>query len=403
MKKYRTLIIVSVVVLVVLAGVLIISRMRANATQTALETATIGRGTLTASIGATGNVRANQSAILTWQTSGMVETVNAATGDKVAADDVLAALDPTSLPQNVLLAQADLVTARRNLETVTNSTVAMAQAELNLYQAQDALDNAEARYDSATETYGEDSTARGYLQVKASLALAQARLEDAQREYDRVKEGPNADDIAAAQARVDAAEAALRVRELRAPFDGTVTETFAVPGTQVTMGTLGFRIDDLSHLLIDVSVTEVDINQIAIDQPVIVTFDAVLGAEYYGRVVDVAQAGEVLAGVVNFTVTVELEDVDGQVKPGMTAAVTITVEELEDVLLVPNRAVRLVEGQRVVYLLRDGIVETINITLGASSDTMSEVIEGDLQVGDVIILNPTVDFMMSGPPGFVGR
>ena len=108
-------------------------------------------------------------------------------------------------------------------------------------------------------------------------------------------------------------------------------------------------------------------------------------------------------GVVDFTVTVELMDADDAVKPGMTAAVNIVVEQLKNVLLVPNRAVRVQEGKRVVYILRDGALEPVSITLGASSDTDSEVVSGDLKVGDQIVLNPPVVFDQSGPPPFVQR
>ncbi|RIK51638.1 MAG: hypothetical protein DCC59_11390 [Chloroflexi bacterium] len=100
------------------------------------------------------------------------------------------------------------------------------------------------------------------------------------------------------------------------------------------------------------------------------------------------QAGDTVGGVVSFTATVELTDADEQVKPGMTAAVSIIVEEVADTLLVPNRAVRLVDGERVVYILKDNLPQPVKITLGSSSDTMSVLVGGDLKEGDLIILNP---------------
>ena len=87
----------------------------------------------------------------------------------------------------------------------------------------------------------------------------------------------------------------------------------------------------------------------------------------------------------------------------MTAAVNIVVSQLEDVLLVPNRAVRALEGVRVVYILKDGVLYPVEITLGASSETMSEVIAGELKAGDQIVLNPPTVFEQNGPPPFVGR
>jgi len=127
---------------------------------------------------------------------------------------------------------------------------------------------------------------------------------------------------------------------------------------------------------------------VQVGQSVALTFDAISGKNYEGKVVQVAQAGEDVLGAVKFTVTVELTDADTSVKPGMTAAVNITVQQLNDVLLVPNRAVRLVDNQRVIYVLADGQAKQVKVNLGASSDTMSEVVSSDLKAGDLIILNP---------------
>jgi HlyD family secretion protein len=104
--------------------------------------------------------------------------------------------------------------------------------------------------------------------------------------------------------------------------------------------------------------------------------------------VEVGQAGDTVQGVVNFTVTVEITDADELVKPGMTAAVNIIVNEIQNALLVPNRAVRLVDSERVVYVLRDGLPVKVKIKLGQSSDTMSVIADGDLKEGDLVILNP---------------
>ena len=100
----------------------------------------------------------------------------------------------------------------------------------------------------------------------------------------------------------------------------------------------------------------------------------------------------------DFTVTVALTDANKNVKPGMTAAVTITVKQINNVLLVPSRAVRLVNNQLVVYVLNNGQVQEVNVTLGASSDTMSEVVSSNLKVGDLIILNPP-STLFSRPSG----
>jgi len=174
------------------------------------------------------------------------------------------------------------------------------------------------------------------------------------------------------------------------------------PGDRVSMGTPAFRVDDFSHLLVDVDVSEVDINRVEVGQPVILEFDAILAAQYEGQVVEVAPVGNIVQGVVYFKVTIELLAPDEKVKPGMTAAVNIVVSQLENVLLVPNRAVRVVDGNRVVYLLKGGQLEKVDIELGASSDLYSEVVSGSLKEGDNVVLNPPSEFMTGdGPPAFM--
>jgi HlyD family secretion protein len=89
---------------------------------------------------------------------------------------------------------------------------------------------------------------------------------------------------------------------------------------------------------VDVGISEIDINLVEVGQPVILTFDGILAKEYHGKVVEVSPVGSTNLGVVNFKVTVELTDADADVHPGMTAAVEIVVSQIDEALLLPNRA-----------------------------------------------------------------
>jgi HlyD family secretion protein len=392
-----------------------VRRSRADTTSQ-LQTATVERGNLTATIGATGTVRAKQTAVLVWQAAGTVDTVNVKVGDNIPADFVMAYLEKRSLPQSIIMAEADLASAQKALDDLMSSDTAEAEAVIALRDAQEVYDKAanwrlelngkihmkKIIYKKiGPYTIPKLKEYRAYADKETikkadeDLALAKAKLDDARREYDRLNNG-NMLDIAAAQARVDAAQATLDLARMIAPFAGTVTESYPLAGDQVAAGATAFRLDNLSSLLVDVKVSEVDINSIAIGQPVTLTFDAILGKEYHGEVLEVTQAGSADEGVVNFTVTVELTDADSFVKPGMTAAVNVVVQEMQDVLLVPNRAVRLVEGERVVYVLENEQPTKKEISLGSSSDTMSVITGGDITEGDVIILNPPIEF---GPGG----
>lgn len=467
--KRKTVIILIVIAVLAVGGFLIYratSNARAAAAQN-YQTAVVERGNLTAIVGATGTVRANQTAVLAWQTSGQVEAVQVKLDDVVKKDQALAYLSKSSLSQSIILAEADLVNAQRALETLKNSNVAAAQAQLALLNAQTALEDAqknrtrkeyarastdtiaaarasyylaedkvkeaEAFFDRFSSKPEDDPGRANALtllagakrdrdralanlnwltgmpdteevsKADAQITLAEAQLADAQREYDRLKDGPDQADITAAEARVAALQATINMARLEAPFGGTITELNNMAGDQVGPGTLAVRIDDLSRLLVDVQIPEIDINSIQIGQKATLTFDGVPNVNYTGKVIEVGRVGLAVQGAVNFTVTIELTDADASVHPGMTAAVNIVVNQLENVLTVPNRAVRMLDGKRVVYKLVNGQPQPVNITIGAIADINSEIIEGDIKAGDTLVLNPPSTFLSGGRPGgFMG-
>jgi HlyD family secretion protein len=405
----RNKIIIGVVAAILIIVVLVVNG-RGKSTATSLyQTTPVQRGELIAQVGATGSVRAVQSATLNWQTTGTVEEINAKVGDKVHKGDILAKLTDASLPQTVLSAEVDFASAQQALEDMLNSNTTQAQAAVTLQAAKDAYKKAydyrkglNGKIDIANVTFdyvnGQQipkvKYTKGYADAATiakadqTLALDKAQLDDAQRAYDRVKDGPNPLDVQAAKARVQAAQATLNLADIIAPIDGTVTQASPLVGDQVSVGLSAFRIDDLSGLLVDVQVSEVDINNIAVNQPVTFSFDAIAGKTYQGEVVEVSQSGDLTSGAVNFTVTAKLTNGDAQVKPGMTAAVNIVTNQVKGQLLVPNRAVRLVDGSQVVYILKNSQPQQVKIKLGVSSDTQSVVNSGDLKEGDLVILNP---------------
>jgi HlyD family secretion protein len=460
MRKMFSLIVVAALLV---GGVFIFQNIQIQRNAASLDnyqTVQASRGNLTATVGATGAVKARQTALLNWKTNGIVDEVYVDVGDFVEAGTLLASLVESSLPQNVILARADLTNAQRALDDLLNSEVGRAQAlqavstarqnlieaerglvrfdeqeyqeELdqareNILEARDNFRQAEEDFEPYEDWNEDNATRREYkdqleeaereyeeairalnlLELERALAhanleLRQAQLAQAEREFDRLADGPDQDEIAALEARIAAAEATIMLASIEAPFDGVITEFNVRPGDNAVANQNAFRIDDLSRLLLDVRVSEVDINRIHVGNTVNLTFDAIQGREYRGVVTQVSNVGTVNQGIVEFLVTVELEEQDEYVKPGMTAAVNVVVERLENVLLVPNRAVRSVDGQRVVYVIRNGSMERVSITLGATSDTNSEVANGDIRSGDEIVLNPPANFT-NGPPPFMRR
>jgi HlyD family secretion protein len=463
-EKKTLYIMIGTIAIIAIVVVLSALRSKSRNTDDVFQTIELKRGDLVAIVGATGTVQANQSANLVWQTSGRVVDIYVDLNDSVEKGQALAKLEETSLPQSIILAQADLVSAQRALEDLLESDTQQKQAYLNLLDAEEKLRTAEDDRDqwnynnagqaqieearqkfigaeeelkninealsavinlpeddekrvSAQEAYDEAQLERdkalrnlNYILGKAydqqvaedyaKYDIAKAELEDAQREWERVRYGPNADDIRAAEAKVNAAQATVSLASLEVPFSGYITESHIKVGDEVSAGTPGFRVDDLSKLIVDVEVPEVDINRVQVDQMAEFTFDGILGKTYYGKIIEVASVGNTTQGDVNFIVKVEMVDEDEQVKPGMTAAVNIIVSKLENVITVPNRAVRLKDGKQVIYIIRDGEATAVEVQIGASSDVDTEIIAGDLNIGDLIVLNPPFEFEQNGgrPP-----
>ncbi len=278
-----------------------------------------------------------------------------------------------------------------------DAKIASARAQVQLLQAQIIADQNQIS-DATNSVYG---LAISLNNLWTAYQDAGQQLSSAITSLYELERAPNPDDLASAQARLQAAQATVDSQVLTAPFGGTVTEVDLKPGDQVSPAQTAFRLDNVDRLLVDVLVSEVDINSIQVGQPVDLSFDAILDKQYKGVVDQVAPVGDAIQGVVQFNVTVELADADAQVKPGMTAAVNIIVNQVSDALLVPNRAVRLVNGQRVVYILNNSQLQQVNVTLGASSDTASQVVGGDLKVGDQVVLNPPQTLFGTGG-GFFG-
>jgi HlyD family secretion protein len=463
-KKTILIVGIAAAVLIILFVVVpLLSKNKSGAESSIYQTEPAGYGDISVAIGATGTVRANQTASLVWQTSGKVETIYVNKGQVVEEDTVLADLASTSLAQNIILAQVDLFNAEEALDKAINNSEERANAHLALIQAEQALEDAEDAAQSKlfqrasqetidiaranlinanealdeaeniferTKGSGEESVvyaaglsqyakarqeqtravynlryvqdlpdALAVQEVNAKLDQAKAKYLTAKEAWEKVKDGPNDNDVLAAQAKVDSAQAALDFA-LKAPFAGTVTLIENKSGDLVSAGNKAFQLDDLSHMLVDVDVSEVDINQVNLGQPVLMTFDAIPDQEFQGVVSDIALFGTNTSGSVYFSVTVEVQEATPEIKPGMTAAVNIVVNEMENVLLVPSRAVRTANGNRIVYVLNGGNPIPVEITLGSSANNYSQILSGEVKEGDAIILNPpaTMPNMNPGAP-----
>lgn len=415
------------------------------------ETVILEEGSLVTSISAIGKVRANQQATLVWKTSGSVENIAAELGETVTTGQILANLSQVSLPQSLIMAQADLVEAEKALEDLETSaksatTQAMqnivtfsrqvkdaqyqldnftppaSQADLEAMQALDitkkALDEAREAFEpykyypssnslreelkeTLDQAQSDYNTAVKRVEYEYQLTVAEDNLDKARQDYEKWVNGPEESQTLAVQARIAAAQSAISQSKIEAPFSGTITRSSLQTGDQVNPNQEAFRIDDLSSLFVELQVSEVDINLIQIGQKVTLSLDAIRNKQYNGIVTEKGLVGNESGGVVNFSVTVKLNDPDQDVRPGMTSDVEIIIAQNEKSLLVPNQAIRTdSSGKQVIYVVTDtGEVKVVSIQIGASSDTHSEILAGEVKAGDRIQLNPSD--ASNNAPGFM--
>ncbi len=245
-----------------------------------------------------------------------------------------------------------------------------------------------------------------FIEYDAALAA----VEEARVEYNRYLD--QSDEIAAAEASVQALENTINTGKIIAPFDGTITQIDAVAGDLITSysdsdnTTAALTISNLDNLMVEVSISEVDINKVAVGQRAVITFDAISNKKYTGYVSSISSSGEEDEnGIVQFSVWVKVDDTDEKVRPGFTSVVSIVTAEVEDALLVPYDAVVSRDGSYMVVLADNaGNTTMIPVEIGATSDLFAEIIGGELKEGDQVVLyssNSGDDFgmmMMNGGP-----
>ena len=441
-----------VAVVLVIIGINISRNRQATAETLAnLETEPYQRQNLNANIYGTGTVQPAQSAALTWSASGTVGEINAVLGQSVQKDDVLMSLDPDSVSVDILQAQIDVINAQNNLDNLNNHWSAdLAQAKLDLLNAEDDLDDLaterkimnyqrctderiedlEDELDQAETIYQfnpsadtlqavntaqanidychADFTEQEIAEAELKVELAEAKVADLQDQVDTLTEGPDPDQVRILETQLEIAQSRANSPLIKAPFDGVVTALPAQEGDVVQAGSQAIQIADLSSFYLDVQISEVDIPLVAIDQPAELVFDAYFNDTFTGHVIQISPVGTAVQGVVEYDVRIQMDDdADGRIKPGMTAAVNIIVEEKDDVLVVPNDAIVMIDGQENVFVRRDGSYVAVPVTLGSYSDYYSEVISADIEEGELIIINPpdslTNTMPFSGPPSGFGN
>ncbi|HAF62258.1 MAG TPA: hypothetical protein DCK95_08030 [Anaerolineaceae bacterium] len=447
-NRKKTILIGVGILAIILLSVFVFGGSNDNeTTQTAVVSLTTGDFSKT--IDVVGNVKAVPSATITWGTSGTVGEINYQIGDSVTSGDVIAKLADNSISASILEAQTSLLEARYNLELVKtsnadfqNAAQALEDAEYDYRKKEDdrdywnfngttqktldearqlyhELDNQvwdlQNQYDALSTDDPNAETVNGELQEaifnrdKAlrnlnyllghaydhsvetdyiEYEIAKADLQEARINYQRYMD--NSEEIAAAQAKVQALENTVNSASIIAPFDGVITNIFMNKGETVTSGSEAIQLDNLNNLVIEISVSEVDVKDIHIGQDVVITFDAIPNKEYQGKVANISQSGNDSSGIVEFRVSNTVTNPDDQIKPGFTAIASILIQNTQNAVLVPNLAIQSINGESVVMVVdEEGKVTPLPVEIESSNESFSILKGSPLSEGDKVALEIT--------------
>ncbi|AKV01689.1 Macrolide-specific efflux protein MacA [Labilithrix luteola] len=316
---------------------------------------------------------------------------------------------------------------------------AVEQAHANSLSAKAGVARAEAQEKDATLVL-----ARTKALFEQTLASA-ADLQTAETNVNVMKAATDVAKASLAQAgaSLHQAQVNLSYTDIFSPIDGTVISRSVDIGQTVAASLQApvlFTIaEDLRKMQVHTSVAEGDVGRLQSGMDATFTVDAFPGQTFKGKVGQIRNAAQTVQNVVTYDAVIDVDNNDLRLRPGMTATVTILYAERDDVIAVPNSALRFRppaevastlapagsgsaapggsfagrhgprppgaggpsggarhEGneRRTIYVQRGGTPQPVNIVSGLSDGTVSEVVHGDLKPGDEVV----VDVTISGKP-----
>ncbi|MFA4995731.1 MAG: efflux RND transporter periplasmic adaptor subunit [Patescibacteria group bacterium] len=347
--------------------------VKAKKVTTTYKTATVTKGTLTASVSGTGNVIVTKSSNVNPSISGDVKNLSVKVGDKVTKGQTLFKITNDDLDISVSKAYASLLQANQSL---TDSENQLTTAQNN----QTTINN-----DSNSTDTQKTEAAQKVLSSTTAVEVAKINVQSAQSSYNSAKK--------------TASE-----RTVTASIDGTVTEVNIADGD--TLGSSSSQsssassastntssssssstpivINDMSSLNASISLNEVDASSVEVGQTVSMTFDAIDDLTLTGKVLTAGTTGTESSGVVTYPITISFDSLDDRIKSQMSVTATITTEVKQDVLMVVNSAIKTSGTESYVLLMKDGSPIKQTIVVGIANDSYTEVTSG-LNENDTIV------------------
>ena len=355
----------------------------------------VQRGSVASTVTASGTVNPVTTVQVGTYVSGPIKAIYADFNSRVSKGQIVAQIDPAPFRVKVNSAEAAVANARAK---VAKDRADLALKKLTLERNRQLLDKnliSQNDVDTAKSNYDQ--------------AVAQVELDEA--------------GVKQALADLEAARINLAYTDIRSPVDGVVVSRSVDVGQTVAASfqtpTLFLIAQDLTKMQVDTNVSESDIGGAANGQPVVFHVDAYPGKDFRGKVVQVRNAPTTVQNVVTYDVVIGVDNPDLELRPGMTATVTITTARRDDVLRVPLRALRFhpthAEGDggsepaadaktksarapSVFVVQPDGRLSRVTVETGMRDDHYAELVSGELKEKDIVAVAYKRAEVSSAPP-----
>ena len=309
------------------------------------RTSKIERGSLQASVSASGAVNPVTQVSVGTQVSGQIKELYVDFNSEVKAGQLIALIDPETFEYRVRSAQADLDSTRAQVLTaqanVASSNAQLSRARLDLAEAQRDLERQQTLVDKQFVTQSVADKARalvGNLGESVKVAEAQMAVTNAQVKSAQASVAQRESSLA--QARIDLART-----KITSPVNGIVIKRSIEKGQTVAASLSSPELfviaQNLQDMQVDASIDESDVGKIRTGQKATFTVDAFAGQTFEGEVRQVRKAAQTVANVVTYTAVIGFANNGGRLLPGMTANVRVITEARENVLKVANAALRM--------------------------------------------------------------
>lgn len=335
------------------------------------ETAKIGKNTIVQVVEASGTINPVTTVNIGSQVSGLIKEIYVDFNSKVKKGQLLAQIDTSLFEAQLQQATANIANAKANYKKI----LAIKENDKKTYNRYKNLYErnfiAKSEYDLAKATY---------LSDKAQLEAAKAQISQAEASY-------------------KTASANMRYTKIISPVDGTVVSRAVDVGQTVAASfqtpTLFMVAQDLTKMQIETSVSEADIGKVKVGQEVNYTLDGYQDRVFHGTVIQVRISPTTVQNVVTYTVIVDVDNEEGLLIPGMTANVSVITSKKEDIMTVPNSALKftpVTDGtvkrykEQGIWIMENGKPKRVNIVAGVSDDVNTEVISKELKGDETVIV-----------------